>query len=735
MYWSLEPAWRFALLAVALACPIVFTLRLRRFALNAPGDDRTVVWFGFMRSLRWTLLSAVVLWWSATDFVQLQSYTKLISSFFWLGDTTAGEVVSLLLAWLPIFAVLIVCAVLSQPVYASVRGLHWTRGQLARLGILRLGVTYVPLLIIVAGGRAWTGDGGFQSYLCCFALASLLYLVSLRYLRAAIGWKPEAVSRGELRDRAFALAGKLGVKLRQVYIVPAGRMQVANAFASSSNTILLTDYLVTHLNRREVDAIVAHELGHLKHNHARSRGLLAGMALGGMIVYLSVVQTPFLPLLDIAAAVLWFLAFYFVSRRCEYSADAEGAKLTGDPEGLITGLAKTHSLNLMPVQWGKWGEKLLTHPSTVRRAQAIAKRAGLPAERVPEILQSALVPPSQVDDASTRYSLCETAQGGPRIFSTEVKRRAYWRGYAAMLAATAILPAVAVWAIHACGRTFQGWLICCGAILPAVTAGLILQNFLPFAACARLDRQLRRKAEEQGVYPKAWGGTFVGISPGAAPKIYEADYSWDMGYLFFTDNSLCYWGEQIQFSLRREQIVSVQLGPGVVGWLKAPSIYLTWRNRNKGEDQTFNLRATSVRSLLQMARANTDLLSRIDRWRSGGEGTQSAGANFRELLPPAFGNITGLTIGRPKLRPLLWQIVVVGLVAGFASSLFGFPVDFATPIARMTGLVAPETPAVWGWYSVLSAWLVALVWLVPFFIYRQPTRPNAPVHVLRQTSN
>jgi len=38
-----------------------------------------------------------------------------------------------------------------------------------------------------------------------------------------------------------------------------------------------------------------------------------------------------------------------------------------------------------PMQWSKWSEKWLTHPSTLRRVQAIARKAAIPLERLPEM--------------------------------------------------------------------------------------------------------------------------------------------------------------------------------------------------------------------------------------------------------------------------------------------------------------------------------------------------------------
>src|SRR5439155_16354657 len=76
---------------------------------------------------------------------------------------------------------------------------------------------------------------------------------------------------------------------------------------------------------------------------------------------------------------------YFLSRHFEYSADAGAVAITGDPRAAISALFKLAELNMMPTQWSRWSEKWLTHPSSVRRAQAIAKRAAIAVEEIPVI--------------------------------------------------------------------------------------------------------------------------------------------------------------------------------------------------------------------------------------------------------------------------------------------------------------------------------------------------------------
>src|SRR5262249_6463200 len=150
----------------------------------------------------------------------------------------------------------------------------------------------------------------------------------------------------------------------------------------------------TDLNKREVDSVIAHELSHLKQNHPQ----LLGFALMGGVV---AVMTPYIlfepvrawqPLFDLLFIAVPLLCFYFVSRRFAFAADSGAIRLTGDPAAMITGLVKLHQLNVMPLEWSKWSEKAMTHPSTVRRASAIGSAAAMTPERVKELLVAPFLP-------------------------------------------------------------------------------------------------------------------------------------------------------------------------------------------------------------------------------------------------------------------------------------------------------------------------------------------------------
>lgn len=93
-----------------------------------------------------------------------------------------------------------------------------------------------------------------------------------------IVWHP--IAAGELRDRVFGLAARAGVPLRQLYYFETSHLATGNAFAIGAGYVALTDRPLGSLDRLETDAVVAHELSHLKHHHPRWLRLAFSAAIG-----------------------------------------------------------------------------------------------------------------------------------------------------------------------------------------------------------------------------------------------------------------------------------------------------------------------------------------------------------------------------------------------------------------------------------------------------------------------
>jgi Zn-dependent protease with chaperone function len=368
---------------------------MRRAALRARDVDPTAVWLGYWRFLQIVMTATTLAWMGAVFAFRTHALAQSALNV----QTVRGMIgITLVLISLPPAFITLLCNALSYPVFARVRGVKWTQSEMTRQAVWGLSARIAPALLAFVGFGALV-DGELRLAMMGFAAAFVSRQVFVSLWVKAMDAVPHALTGGARRDRILALAQKAHVNVQQIYVLPAGKSQMANAFALRGNVVMLTDYLLQHLSKREVDAVVAHELAHLQRCHGRARAMTFGATLL-LSSGLAGVLMPALPpnLWVMLAPVLLglpALATYFVSRRCESAADAGAVALTGDPEALITALAKTTHLNVLPMQWSKWDERLLTHSSTLRRAQAIAQQNGISPERLQHILNVSLLNPSE----------------------------------------------------------------------------------------------------------------------------------------------------------------------------------------------------------------------------------------------------------------------------------------------------------------------------------------------------
>ena len=135
-----------------------------------------------------------------------------------------------------------------------------------------------------------------------------------------------------------------------VYIIPD---QQPNEFATGRNyenaAVAVTEGLLNLLDENEVEAVIAHELSHIKHYDmligtvaATMAGAIAMLANFGM--FFGGGRDRPNPLVMIALMIIAPLAATVIqmtiSRNREYMADEGAARMTGHPEWLQTGLAK-----------------------------------------------------------------------------------------------------------------------------------------------------------------------------------------------------------------------------------------------------------------------------------------------------------------------------------------------------------------------------------------------------------
>jgi Zn-dependent protease with chaperone function len=169
------------------------------------------------------------------------------------------------------------------------------------------------------------------------------------------------------------MAKEMGTPLKRVYVVPAGRGHLTNAYGLWQS-IAVTDNYGKFLNRSELDFVIGHELAHVKSGHGRKKLFITltiymGTALG--CFFLPPALVLFRPLLDLLVVFLPILTIYFFSRRFEYAADEAAVELTHEPEIAIRALAALYRTTQAPMHCGRLTELFMTHPAFTRRARAI----------------------------------------------------------------------------------------------------------------------------------------------------------------------------------------------------------------------------------------------------------------------------------------------------------------------------------------------------------------------------
>ena len=207
--------------------------------------------------------------------------------------------------------------------------------------------------------------------------------------------------------------------------------------------------------------------------------------------------------------------------------------------------------------------------------------------------------------------------------------------------------------------------------------------------------------------------------------------------MLFSDR-LCYWGEETRFVLRREQITSLRLGPGIPSCFRAKFLYVTWCAADGEHQTTLNLRPVDVGSVLALKRVLNSFEQHLQAWRQGAGGFPPAPAKFESLETPQIGEVTSTSIyAASQPRQVLTLIMFVCMISGVVASLFKLPVEGIVP-----PFMVPDEHAyagVSGWYAVLISLILLLFTFGPVWFARRPMerarKPVPPPPVPAQNSD
>jgi heat shock protein HtpX len=221
--------------------------------------------------------------------------------------------------------------------------------------LLFIGVVYAVVILF---------GGGIFAFAFGFIIVILYALITYRYGDKVV----LAVSRAKEADpkqyqtlysvvEGLSLATQ--IKMPKVYIIDDPN---PNAFATgrrSAPSVAVTTGLLSIMNKQELQGVIAHEISHVADNDIQV--MTVAIAFAGVIGLIAALMRSMLffgfggggrrndesGLIMIIALVIGLLAPFFallirlaISRKREYMADANGARITRDPGSLASALRK-----------------------------------------------------------------------------------------------------------------------------------------------------------------------------------------------------------------------------------------------------------------------------------------------------------------------------------------------------------------------------------------------------------
>ncbi len=319
------------------------------------------------------------------------------------------------------------------------------RNNRIRSRLLLVGLFLLAYLASFGGILAATGMGGAYGRQSPFEAAFSTFIAALPFITAGvalwifIGYRinvaiigavtgAKGLERGEapkLYEALENLCISRGITTPRLMIIED---QALNAFASGVNdkqfTVTVTRGLIENLSEAEVEAVLAHELTHIRNGDVKL--MVIAVVIAGVLSFLSEIAfrgvrfsgsssrgssgdnkgagaAVLVGLLIMAVAgILAAVIRFSLSRSREYLADAGAVELTKNPDAMISALLKISGrADIHDVPSGvmdmciendpdDMSDIFSTHPSISKRVQALVSTAG--GRMPPKLAQMALRP-------------------------------------------------------------------------------------------------------------------------------------------------------------------------------------------------------------------------------------------------------------------------------------------------------------------------------------------------------
>jgi heat shock protein HtpX len=256
--------------------------------------------------------------------------------------------------------------------------------------------------LLIVGGRLVAGENGM--------LIALFIAVGMNFFSYFFSDKIALASSGAVRVNETEnpevfwrlakivkpLCDRMGLPMPKLWVTPE---QAPNAFATGRNpahaSVAVTAGLLALMEDREIEGVIAHELGHVKNRDILTSSIAATIAsaitwAAQMAFFFGgrrdddeggnpIAALAMMLLAPIAAALIQMA----ISRTREFSADAASAQYTGNPDELVSALRKletyskripmnvspsmSHMYIIQPLSGKSLARLFSTHPPTEER--------------------------------------------------------------------------------------------------------------------------------------------------------------------------------------------------------------------------------------------------------------------------------------------------------------------------------------------------------------------------------
>jgi heat shock protein HtpX len=274
---------------------------------------------------------------------------------------------------------------------------QWIKHNLAAK--IQSGILLVSLTALL-GILGWL-IGGLQLTAIAIGTVLVLYFFGPMMSPALVlkinhGRRLDAAEAPQINEILQTLARRAQLDhLPQLFYLPTDAMLAYTVGSPDNAAVAVSAGLLRRLSWRELAAVLAHEVGHIRHNDVHM------MAFASLVSHLTRLLSVFgqfllilsLPMLLVGQVLIGWAAIFLLifaptlssllqlglSRAREYSADMTAAELTGNPEALAAALAKIDRAQknlLSGLTWpalprlpeATW---LRTHPPTKERIRRL----------------------------------------------------------------------------------------------------------------------------------------------------------------------------------------------------------------------------------------------------------------------------------------------------------------------------------------------------------------------------